>query len=45
MEWLGWKGPGRSQSRGRVGLEGSLKAVEPWDDGVGRVLEDGRTVE
>lgn len=35
MEWLGWKGPLRSQKHGMVALEGSLKIIHfhclPWD--------------
>ena len=27
-----------------VGLEGCLKIIEPWDDWVGRVLEDHRAM-
>ena len=41
MGWLGWKGPKRSQSHEMVGLEGSLKMIEPWDrlEGSLKVLE------
>ena len=39
MEWLGRKGPYRSQRHGMVGLEGSLKVIETWNGWLGRVLK------
>lgn len=37
-EWLGWEGPQRLQHHTTVGLEGTLRIIEPWDGWVGKAL-------
>ena len=39
-----WKGPKRSWSHEMVGLDRSLKIIEPWDGWVGRVLKGHRAM-
>ena len=41
---LGWERPQRSLNHRMVGLEGSLKIIEPWNGWVGSVLKGHGTI-